>query len=107
MPILYPSLIALLPNNIKIITIIATILYFSIILLIIVLFILNLKNTKRIKSIIILLYIIIFTYLVFFRKSEVNIAFNDFTSQANRNGIIDTVNYTINYNRLNNRGCPR
>ena len=102
-PTLYPSLIALLPNNIKIITIIATILYFSIVLLIIILFILNLKNTKRNKSIIILIYIIIFTYLIFFRKSEVNIAFNNFTSQANRNGIIDTINYTINYNRVNNK----
>ena len=102
-PTLYPSLIALLPNNIKIITIIATVLYFSIILLIIILFILNLKKAKISKSITIIFYIIIFTYLIFFRKTEVNIAWNNFTSQANRNGIIDTVNYAINYNRLNNK----
>ncbi|MEI0579959.1 hypothetical protein [Brachyspira pilosicoli] len=103
MPTLYPSLITLLPKNIKTITILATILYFSIILLIIILFILNLKNIKRRTSIIMSIYIIIFTYLIFFRESEVNIAWNDFLGQANKNGIIDTINYTINYNRLNNK----
>ncbi|WP_300484960.1 hypothetical protein [uncultured Brachyspira sp.] len=101
-PYLYPSLLAVLSNNMKIITIIITIIYFSIIILLIILSIYNLIKMKRSTSVIIILSICIFTFAIFFRSTNLEIWGVDFISFSNRNGIIDTINYRINYDRITN-----
>ena len=73
-PTLYPSLMAVSSFWIRVLIILSSLIYFSIIV-----------------------------YAVFFRKSDLNSAWNDLVLEANRNGIIDTINYRINYDRLNNK----
>ncbi|WP_198295193.1 hypothetical protein [Brachyspira murdochii] len=107
MPTLYPSLIRVLPLNLKIITIVSTILYFAIIILLIIMFIHNLIKMKRITSIFMITYILILSAILFFRDREITIWLTDFYNNANRNGIIDTINYKINYNRLNTKNYTK
>ena len=106
-PTLYPSLIRVLPLNLKIITIVSTILYFAIIILLVIMFIHNLIKMKRITSIFMITYILILSAILFFRDREITIWLTDFYNNANRNGIIDTINYKINYNRLNTKSYTK
>ncbi len=101
-PILYPSLIRVLPIYLKVITIICTIIYFAIMILLIYLFIYNLIKMKRITAISMIVYILTLSLILFFREREISIWRIDFYENANRNGIIDTINYKINYDRMNN-----
>ncbi|MDO6994296.1 hypothetical protein Q5M87_09785 [Brachyspira innocens] len=101
-PYLYPSLLAVLSLKMKIITIVATIIYFSIILLLVSLFIYNLIKMKRSTSIVMVSSILIFIFAIFFRKTNLEIWKVDFLFFSNRNGIIDTINYRINYDRITN-----
>ncbi|MDO7020904.1 hypothetical protein Q5M86_08975, partial [Brachyspira innocens] len=96
------SLLAVLSLKMKIITIVATIIYFSIILLLVSLFIYNLIKMKRSTSIVMVSSILIFIFAIFFRKTNLEIWKVDFLFFSNRNGIIDTINYRINYDRITN-----
>ena len=103
MPDLYFSLLAVSSLPIKILLIISSIIYFSLILFVIILFIYYLvKRKNKIDSSIMIIMIIILVYTVFFRKTDVNLAWPDIIGQADRNGIIDTINYRINYDRIRN-----
>ncbi|WP_295153670.1 hypothetical protein [uncultured Brachyspira sp.] len=97
-PYLYPALIISLPLKMKIITVTATIIYFSIIILLISLFVYNLIKMKRKKAVFIT--VIIFIFAVFFRKQNLEMWQTDFVYFSNKNGIINTINYRINYDRL-------
>ncbi len=103
MPILYPSLLAVLSVKMKIIVVLATIIYFGIILFLIILFVINLIKMKRKKSIIIIIVIFVLSFTVFFReRDEVKKSWAvHFTDLANRNGIINAVNYRISFDRIN------
>ena len=46
--------------------------------------------------------ILIFIFAIFFRKTNLEIWKVDFLFFSNRNGIIDTINYRINYDRITN-----
>ena len=102
-PTLYPSLIAVSSFWIRILIILSSLIYFSVIILLIGLSIYNLLKMKKSTSIVMIVMIIIIIYGVFFRKGDVNIAWNNFANKANENGIIDTINYRINYDRSNNK----
>ena len=102
-PILYVSLIKVLSMNMKIIVVFVTVIYFSILLLLLTLFIYNLIIEKRSTAFALIFYISILSYLIFFRDREIIIWAANFYNNANRNGIIDTINYKINYNRINTR----
>lgn len=101
MPILYPSLISVLSIKMKIIVIMATIIYFGTILFLIILFIINLIKMKRKNSIIMLTIIFVLSFAIFFRKMDLKPWAIDFTNFANRNGIINSINYRINFDRVN------
>lgn len=105
MPNLYSSLITVLPLYMKIITILSTIIYFSSILFLLSLFIYNLYRmfkTKKSSAIIMILSIIAISYVLFLRPNKVDIWSIDFLRNANKKGIIYTLNYRINYDRINN-----
>lgn len=106
MPNLYSSLITVLPLYMKIITILSTIIYFSSILFLLsLLFIYNLYRmfkTKKSSAIIMILSIIAISYVLFLRPNKVDIWSIDFLRNANKRGIIYTLNYRINYDRINN-----
>ncbi|WP_304353549.1 hypothetical protein [Brachyspira innocens] len=103
MPNLYFSLLAVSSFPIKILLIISSIIYFSLILFIIISSIYYLvKRKNKIASSIMIIMIIILVYTVFFRKTDVNLAWPNIIGQAYRNGIIDTINYRINYDRIRN-----
>lgn len=105
MPNLYSSLITVLPLYMKIITILSTIIYFSSILFLLSLFIYNLYRmfkTKKSSAIIMILSIIAISYVLFLRPNKVDIWSIDFLRNANKRGIIYTLNYRINYDRINN-----
>ena len=102
-PILYKSLIEVLPTNIKIITIIATIIYFICLILLIYFIIKNIIKMKKNKSLIMLVTIFILSFFIFFREREILFWNTDILYNANHNGIIDTINYKINYNKITNK----
>lgn len=102
MPTLYPTFIKLLSTKLKVITIIVTIVYIILSILFTILIILNILKLKKLNIIILFFYLGLFIYIVFFRNTHVGISSLDFVKQANKNGIIDTINYKINYNRVSN-----
>ena len=105
MPNLYSSLITVLPIQMKIITIISSIIYFSSLLILLFLFIYNLYRIFKIKktnAIMIILSIIAILYALFLRPNKLEMWSIDFLRNANKRGIIYTLNYRINYDRMNN-----
>ena len=104
-PNLYASLITVLPMYLKIITIIVSIIYFSLIIVLILLFIYNLykifREKSKIASLVMTASIIFIVFMLFFKPKNIDIWSIDFIRNANRKGIINTINYRINYDRLN------
>lgn len=101
MPILYPSLSQVLSVKMKIILIISTIIYFAIIIFLIILFIINLIKMKRKMALAMLIVIFILTFAIFFRKTKLYDWEIDFVNFANKDGIINSINYRINFDRAN------
>ncbi|MDO6994297.1 hypothetical protein Q5M87_09790 [Brachyspira innocens] len=102
---LYASLITVLPIYLKIITVAVSIIYFSSIIMFILLFIFNLYKMfikNKASSLIMTAYIIFISFYLFFIQRNIDIWSIDFVRNANRKGIINTINYRINYDRLNN-----
>ena len=104
-PILYTSLIQILSANLKIITIITTVIYFSILILLILFSIKNLIKMKK-KSIFIIIPLFLLFY-IFFRDRQIPAFAIDFYGNAEKNGIIDTIGYKIYYNRFNNKSYSK
>ena len=102
-PILYKSLIEVLPKNIKIITIIVTIIYFISLIILIYFIIRNIINMKRNKAIAAIVLIFVLLFLIFFKPMKIEIWAVDFYANASRKGIIYSINYKINYDRINNK----
>ncbi|WP_157154588.1 hypothetical protein [Brachyspira murdochii] len=102
---LYASLITVLPVYLKIITIAVSIIYFSSIVMFILLFIFNLYKMfikNKASSLIMTSCIIFISFYLFFIEKNIDIWSIDFVRNARRKGIINTINYRINYDRLNN-----
>ncbi|WP_199749292.1 hypothetical protein [Brachyspira pilosicoli] len=105
MPNLYSSLITVLTIQMKIITIISSIIYFSSLLILLFLFIYNLYKMfkmKKLNAIMMMLLIISISYILFLRPNKIEMWSIDFLRNANKRGIIYTLNYRINYDRMNN-----
>ncbi|WP_297296675.1 hypothetical protein [uncultured Brachyspira sp.] len=104
-PNLYASLITVLPIHLKIITITVSIIYFAVIILLIALFIYNIykmfKEKSKIAALVMSASIIFIAFYLFFNPKNIDIWSIDFVRNANRKGIINTINYRINYDRLN------
>ena len=105
MPNLYASLITVLPMYLKIITITVSIIYFSSLIFFILLFIFNIYKIfierSKILSLVMTISIIFIVFILFFKPKNIDIWSIDFVRNANRRGIINTINYRINYDRLN------
>ncbi|TVL62079.1 hypothetical protein A9X86_07070 [Brachyspira hyodysenteriae] len=105
MPNLYSSLITVLPIHLKIITITVSIIYFSSLLAFVILFIFNIYKMfierSRISSLVMIAFIIFTVFYLFLKPKNIDIWSIDFVRNAKRNGIINTLNYRINYDRLN------
>ncbi|AEM23314.1 hypothetical protein Bint_2720 [Brachyspira intermedia PWS/A] len=106
MPNLYSSLITVLPMHLKIITITVSIIYFSSLLAFVILFIFNIYKIfverNKIASLVMIAFIIFTVFYLFLKPKNIDIWSIDFVRNAKRNGIINTLNYRINYDRLNN-----
>uniref|UniRef100_UPI003F4C75AB hypothetical protein n=1 Tax=Brachyspira catarrhinii TaxID=2528966 RepID=UPI003F4C75AB len=106
MPNLYSSLITVLPMHLKIITITVSIIYFSSLLAFVILFIFNIYKMfierSKIASLVMIAFIIFIVFYLFLKPKNIDIWSIDFVRNAKRNGIINTLNYRINYDRLNN-----
>ncbi|MEI0492544.1 hypothetical protein R4J17_08870 [Brachyspira intermedia] len=106
MPNLYSSLITVLPMHLKIITITVSIIYFSSLLAFVILFIFNIYKMfierSKIASLVMIAFIIFTVFYLFLKPKNIDIWSIDFVRNAKRNGIINTLNYRINYDRLNN-----
>ncbi|WP_295160225.1 hypothetical protein [uncultured Brachyspira sp.] len=103
-PNLYASLITVLPMYLKIITVTVSIIYFSSLLFFILVFIFNLYKMfikRKTASLTMTAFIIFISFYLFFKPKNIDIWSIDFVRNANRNGIINTINYRINYDRLN------
>lgn len=103
---LYPSLIEVLPLYMQIITIVATILYFSSLLAFALYFLFRLikiflENKK--KGIILFFIILITTYLSFFRQVKINSIYPNYIERVNKFGIINSISYRISFDRENNK----
>ncbi|MBW5395434.1 hypothetical protein A9495_12580 [Brachyspira hampsonii] len=105
MPNLYSSLITVLPMHLKIITIIVSIIYFSSLLVFSILFIFNIykmfMERGKVSSAAMTAFIIFAVFYLFLKPKNIDIWSIDFLRNAKRNGIINTLNYRINYDRLN------
>ncbi|MDA1470025.1 hypothetical protein OGZ02_14615 [Brachyspira hyodysenteriae] len=102
---LYASLITVLPVYLKIITIAVSVIYFSSIVMFILLFIFNLYKMfirNKTSSLIMTSCIIFISFYLFLIPKNIDIWSIDFVRNARRKGIINTINYRINYDRLNN-----
>lgn len=106
MPNLYSSLITVLPIHLKIITVTVSIIYFSSLLAFVILFIFNIykmfMERSKIASLVMIAFIIFTVFYLFLKPKNIDIWSIDFVRNAKRNGIINTLNYRINYDRLNN-----
>ena len=103
---LYPSLIEVLPLYMQIITIAATILYFSSLFAFALYFLYRLikiflENKK--KGIILFFIIIIATYLSFFRQVKIDSIYPNYIERVNKFGIINSISYRISFDRENNK----
>ena len=88
MPNLYSSLITVLPIQMKIITIISSIIYFSSLLILLFLFIYNLYKMfkmKKLNAIMMMLLIISISYILFLRPNKIEMWSIDFLRNANNN----------------------
>ena len=102
MPDMYPSLIEVLPLYMQIITIIATVLYFGLLLAYALYFIYGLYKMYKtnIKKAVVMTIVVIFvTYISFFRPVKINSIYADYNDIANKYGIINTISYRISYDK--------
>ena len=103
---LYPSLIEVLPFYMQIITIAATILYFSSLFAFAIYFLYRLIKIFLIdkkKGIILFFIILITTYLSFFRQVKINSIYPNYIERVNKFGIINSISYRISFDRENNK----
>lgn len=103
---LYPSLIEVLPFYMQIITIAATILYFSSLFAFVIYFLYRLIKIFLIdkkKGIILFFIILITTYLSFFRQVKINSIYPNYIERVNKFGIINSISYRISFDRENNK----
>ena len=103
---LYPSLIEVLPFYMQVITIAATILYFSSLLAFALYFLYRLIKiflSDKKKGIILFFIIIITTYLSFFRQIKINSIYPNYIERVNKFGIINSISYRISFDRENNK----
>ena len=103
---LYPSLIEVLPFYMQIITIAATILYFSSLFAFAIYFLYRLIKIFLIdkkKGIILFFIILITTYLSFFREVKINSIYPNYIERVNKFGIINSISYRISFDRENNK----
>lgn len=103
---LYPSLIEVLPFYMQIITIAATILYFSSLFAFAIYFLYRLIKIFFIdkkKGIILFFIILITTYLSFFRQVKINSIYPNYIERVNKFGIINSISYRISFDRENNK----
>ena len=103
---LYPSLIEVLPLYMQIITIAATILYFSSLFAFAIYFLYRLIKIFLIdkkKGIILFFIILITTYLSFFRQVKINSIYPNYIERVNKFGIINSISYRISFDRENNK----
>ena len=106
MEYLYPSLIEVLPFYMQIITIAATILYFSSLFSFAIYFLYRLIKIFLIdkkKGIILFFIILITTYLSFFRQVKINSIYPNYIERVNKFGIINSISYRISFDRENNK----
>ena len=106
MEYLYPSLIEVLPFYMQIITIAATILYFSSLFAFAIYFLYRLIKIFFIdkkKGIILFFIILITTYLSFFRQVKINSIYPNYIERVNKFGIINSISYRISFDRENNK----
>ena len=103
---LYPSLIEVLPFYMQVITISATILYFSSLLAFALYFLYRLIKiflSDKKKGMILFFIIIITTYLSFFRQVKINSIYPNYIERVNKFGIINSISYRISFDRENNK----
>lgn len=103
---LYPSLIEVLPLYMQIITIVATILYFSSLLAFAIYFLYRLFKiflVDKKKSIILFFIIITTAYFSFFRQVKINSIYPNYIERVNKYGIINSISYRISFDRENNK----
>ena len=103
---LYPSLIEVLPLYMQIITIAATILYFSSLLAFALYFLYRLFKIflgNKKKGIILFFIIMITTYLSFFRQVKIDSIYPNYIERVNKFGIINSISYRISFDRENNK----
>ena len=103
---LYPSLIEVLPLYMQIITIAATILYFSSLLAFALYFLFRLIKIflgNKKKGIILFFIIMITTYLSFFRQVKIDSIYPNYIERVNKFGIINSISYRISFDRENNK----
>lgn len=103
---LYPSLIEVLPFYMQVITIAATILYFSSLLAFALYFLYRLIKiflSDKKKGMILFFIIIITTYLSFFRQVKINSIYPNYIERVNKFGIINSISYRISFDRENNK----
>lgn len=109
MPDLYPSLIEVVPLYLQIITIAATVLYFSLLIAFALYFVYRLYKMykiKRVKSISLIVIVILTTYLSFFRPVKINSIYANYFDIANSKGIINTISHRISFDKkYNNIEC--
>ena len=106
MEYLYPSLIEVLPFYMQIITIAATILYFSSLFAFAIYFLYRLIKIFLIdkkKGIILFFIILITTYLSFFREVKINSIYPNYIERVNKFGIINSISHRISFDRENNK----
>ena len=105
MPDLYPSLIEVVPLYLQIITIAATVLYFSLLIAFALYFVYRLYKMykiKRVKSISLIVIVILTTYLSFFRPVKINSIYANYFDIANSKGIINTISHRISFDKKYN-----
>ena len=103
---LYPSLIEVLPFYMQVITIAATILYFSSLFAFALYFLYRLIKiflADKKKGMILFFIIIITTYLSFFRQVKINSIYPNYIERVNKFGIINSISYRISFDRENNK----
>lgn len=103
---LYPSLIEVLPLYMQIITIVATILYFSSLLAFAIYFLYRLFKiflVDKKKSVILFFIIITTAYFSFFRQVKINSIYPNYIERVNKYGIINSISYRISFDRENNK----
>ena len=60
------------------------------------------REKSKISSLVMTASIMFIIFILFFKPKNIDIWSIDFLRNAERNGIMNTINYRINYDRLNN-----